>query len=92
MPIDASRAARVEVSAFTTGIDARCSSRASDGRDSWKVTAVQTLDLCLVGDFGLSRRHSGERSGEKGETRHDLLCSAERAESVLKKIGEAGRS
>ena len=47
--------------------------RAADGRDSWKVTAVQTLDLCLIGDLGLSRRHSSDRCGEKCETRHDLF-------------------
>ena len=48
-------------------------SRAPDGRDSWKVTAVQTLDLCLVGDFGLSRRHSGEECCGECETRHYLF-------------------
>ena len=45
-----------------------------DGRDSWKVTAVQTLDLCLVCDLGLGCCHSGEECCGECEPRHDLLC------------------
>ena len=70
MRVAASRASDGRIPRELMRLDA---SRAPDGRDSWKVTAVQTLDLCLVGDLGLGCCHSGDRSGEKGETRHDLV-------------------
>jgi hypothetical protein len=61
MRVAASRASDGWIPRELMGLDA---SRASDVRDSWKVTAVQTLDLCLIGDLGLGCCHSGERCGE----------------------------
>ena len=60
-------------------------SRASDGRDSWKVTAVQTLDLCLVGDLGLSCCHSGKECCGECEARHDCATTAVCRRACLKK-------
>ena len=68
MRVAASRASDGRIPRELMRLDA---SRAPDGRDSWKVTAVWALDLCLVGDFGLSRSEGGcRRSDDVCETRH----------------------
>ena len=66
-------------------------SRASDGRDSWKVTAVQTLDLCLVGDFGLSRSEGGcRRSDDVCQASH-VACLYRSRERAAKSLTEVER-
>ena len=65
--------------------------RASDGRDSWKVTAVWALDLCLVGDFGLSRSEGGcRRSDDVCQASH-VACLYRSRERAAKSLTEVER-
>ena len=61
-------------------------SRAADGRDSWKVTAVQTLDLALLVTLGSAAATAAIAAERTAARRAMMLACSSDAESVHQKL------